>query len=111
MTFGQIEEINNMNKKSSLSDEEIELIKNNPKPLFSEIPKPKLMSNGYNISLTKDIIAKGKIEYYHMTIMDTIGETDPAEADAIAFDVLGENAKRSPGFLKNAIHYTKFSPL
>lgn len=66
------------------------------------------VSNGYRVCMTIEVL-RDYLEVHHISVMNPKGRTDPAEAEHIAKEILGEGYKvMGEGILvKNNIHFMK----
>ena len=70
--------------------------------------KPTVVSNGYKVSMSIDVMSDD-LEVHHVSIYNPKGRTDPAEAEHIARDILGEGYRYIGGgeLESNNLHFMK----
>ena len=70
--------------------------------------KPTVVSNGYKVSMSIDVL-KDYLEVHHVSVYNPKGRTDPAEAEHIARDILGEGYQYLGGreLRSNNLHFIK----
>lgn len=71
--------------------------------------KPTVVSNGYVVSMSVEVL-RPYLQVHHVSVMNPKGRTDPAEAEHIARDVLGDECRFiTHGELEpNNLHFMKF---
>lgn len=70
--------------------------------------KPTLLDNGYKVSYSIEHL-RPELDIHHISVSNSRGVTDPAEAECIARDFLGEGYKLIGSMnLKNVLHFMKF---
>ena len=99
-----------------LTESEIKKIKEKAititlKDVFAKKVKPvnpTTVSNGYRVSMSIEAL-RDYLDVHHVSVMNPKGVTDPAEAEHIAKDILGEGYKfMAPGELvPNNLHFIK----
>lgn len=99
-----------------LTEDEIKKIKEKAvtitlKDVFAKKVKPvnpTTVSNGYKVSMSIDVL-RDYLDVHHVSVMNPNGVTDPAEAEHIAKDILGEGYQfMAPGELvPNNLHFMK----
>ena len=99
-----------------LTEDEIKKIKGNAvtvtvKDVFKGKAKPVLpvtISNGYKVSMSIDVLRE-YLEIHHVSVMNPKGVTDPAEAEHIAKDILGEGYQfiMHGELVPNNLHFMK----
>ena len=69
---------------------------------------PTTVSNGYKVSMSIEVL-RDYLEVHHVSVMNPKGVTDPAEAEHIAKEILGEEYRfMAPGELvPNNLHFMK----
>lgn len=73
-----------------------------------KIVSPTLLNNGYLVGYSIEHIRLG-LDVHHISVSNPKGITDPAEAEHIAKDFLGEGYKSmGPMNLKNVLHFVRF---
>jgi len=69
--------------------------------------RPILMNNGYRVTLSIDRLRKD-LELFHLSVSKSEGETDPADAEHIAKDILGEGYIYIGNmYHRNVLHFVK----
>jgi len=70
--------------------------------------KPTTVSNGYRVSMSIEAL-RDYLDVHHVSVMNPKGVTDPAEADHIAKDILGEGYKfmAHGELVPNNLHFIK----
>lgn len=73
-----------------------------------KVIKPTLLDNGYKVSYSIDK-PREILDVHHISVSNSKGITDPAEAECIARDILDEGYKAVGSMnLKNVLHFMKF---
>ena len=73
-----------------------------------KIIKPTLLSCGYRVGYSIERIGPD-LDVHHISVSNSKGITDPAEAECIANDFLGDGYKSIGSMnLKNVLHFMKF---
>lgn len=73
-----------------------------------KIIKPTLLNNGYKVGYSIEML-RPDLGNHHISVSNSNGVTDPAEAECIARDFLGEGYKLIGSMnLKNVLHFMKF---
>jgi len=69
---------------------------------------PTTVSNGYRVSMSIEVL-RDYLEVHHVSVMNPKGVTDPAEAEHIAKEILGEGYQCiAPGeIVPNNLHFMK----
>ena len=72
-----------------------------------KIVPPTLLGNGYLVGYSITYLRPG-VEIHHISVSNSEGATDPAEAEHIAKDFLGDAYKSmGPMNLKNVLHFIR----
>ncbi len=73
-----------------------------------KIIKPTLLNNGYKVGYSIELLQPG-LDVHHISVSNSKGVTDPAEAECIARDFLGDGYELIGSLnLKNVLHFIKF---
>ncbi len=73
-----------------------------------KVIKPTLLDSGYKVGYSIEK-PRETLDVHHLSVSNPKGITDPAEAECIARDFLGEGYKAlGPMNLKNVLHFMKF---
>jgi len=99
-----------------LTEDEIKSIKGNAVTIIvTEVLKGKVkpvphttISNGYRVSMSVTALRE-YLEIHHVSVMNPKGATDPAEAEHIAKDILGEGYQfiTQGELVPNNLHFMK----
>ncbi len=102
-----------------LTEDEIKKIKGNAVTIImNDVLKDKAksvpyttISNGYMVSMSIDVL-RTYLEIHHVSVMNPKGATDPAEAEHIAKDILGEGYQfvMHGELVHNNLHFMKMVP-
>lgn len=69
--------------------------------------KPVMLNNGYSVGYSIDHM-RPNLDIHHISICNSKGATDPAEAECIAKDFLGDGYEPMGSMnLKNVLHFIK----
>ena len=72
-----------------------------------KVIKPALLNNGYMVGYSIEKL-RSSLHIHHISVSNSKGKTDPADAEYIARDILGkEYQSMGPMNLKNVFHFTK----
>lgn len=73
-----------------------------------KVIKPTLLDNGYKVGYSIEK-PRETLDVHHISVFNPKGITDPAEAECIARDFLGEGYKAIGSMnLKNVLHFLRF---
>lgn len=99
-----------------LTQDEIKKVRDSAKIITFEdaqegkikIVEPVPLSNGYQAGMTVNVLIPPNPPVEHLSVSNTDGITDPAEAEHIALEILGKGyLSLGPINLKNVLHFVK----